>query len=152
MKMKTVFYFVPMIIMMVVIFSFSAQPANESSEQSSFIVSLITKTDIGAALARKTDNLELIVRKLAHFSEYGFFAVTVLFGAAHTAINRKRLYPLCECIAFLYACSDEIHQYFVPGRSMAFTDVCIDSAGALFWLVIVYFVMKLINRRTRKRN
>ena len=31
----------------------------------------------------------------------------------------------------LYAVTDEIHQYFVPGRSCEFRDICIDSAGVL---------------------
>ena len=40
--------------------------------------------------------------------------------------------------AFLYACSDEFHQSFVPGRGPAFKDVMIDSTGALVGLTIIY--------------
>ena len=34
----------------------------------------------------------------------------------------------------LYACTDEFHQSFVPGRVAAVHDVLIDSAGA--WLAL----------------
>lgn len=34
-----------------------------------------------------------------------------------------------EIFCALYACSDEFHQYFVPGRSCKFFDVCVDSTG-----------------------
>jgi len=43
---------------------------------------------------------------------------------------------------FLYACSDEIHQLFVPGRSGKFTDVLIDSAGALLAVLLCFLVKK----------
>jgi VanZ family protein len=48
-------------------------------------------------------------------------------------------------IVFLYACSDEYHQSFVPGRTALFSDVCIDTAGGtigLFILFICHFSKK----------
>ena len=37
-----------------------------------------------------------------------------------------------EIFCAFYACTDELHQYFVPGRSCRFFDVCVDSTGAFF--------------------
>ena len=47
-----------------------------------------------------------------------------------------------EAIAFLYACTDEFHQRFTPGRSCQFTDVLIDSAGALIAILIISLIVR----------
>ncbi len=55
--------------------------------------------------------------------------------------------------SFLYACTDEIHQIFVPGRSAQFRDVLIDTLGASFGATITYLTIKLfakVKARTRK--
>ena len=43
---------------------------------------------------------------------------------------------------FLYACSDEFHQLFIPGRSGQFIDILIDTSGALIMLLIIYLWQK----------
>lgn len=42
-------------------------------------------------------------------------------------------------ISVLYGLLDELHQYFVPGRSSAFSDVLLDSIG-IFSAFIIYFI------------
>jgi VanZ family protein len=42
-------------------------------------------------------------------------------------------------LCFLYACSDEIHQLYVPGRSGNIKDVFVDSIGISLVLVVYYF-------------
>ena len=56
-------------------------------------------------------------------------------------------------LSFLYACTDEIHQIFVPGRSAQFRDILIDTLGASFGATITYLTIKFfakIKARTRK--
>jgi VanZ family protein len=60
--------------------------------------------------------------KVAHALLYGGLAVLVL-----RATQRPVLSLL---ITFLYGVSDEVHQYFVPGRSMSIADGIADLAGA----------------------
>ena len=54
-------------------------------------------------------------------------------------------YPLTMSIlfSFLYACTDELHQIFVPGRSAQFRDILIDTLGASFGATITYLTIKL---------
>ena len=54
-------------------------------------------------------------------------------------------YPLTMSIlfSFLYACTDELHQIFVPGRSAQFQDILIDTLGASFGATITYLTIKL---------
>ena len=49
-------------------------------------------------------------------------------------------------LSVLYACTDEIHQTFVPGRAGMLTDVLIDGGGALIGLGAVRFFRHLIRR------
>lgn len=60
--------------------------------------------------------------------------------------DRKRLL-LSIFLAFLYACTDETHQLFVPGRSGEFKDVCIDTCGAFIGALIVYTIFKISKRK-----
>ena len=57
-------------------------------------------------------------------------------------------------LCFFYACTDEFHQLFVPGRSGEFTDVCLDTVGATFGIllvmIIVWIVEKIKNRNSNK--
>ena len=58
-----------------------------------------------------------------------------------------------EIFCALYACSDEFHQYFVPGRSCKFFDVCVDSTGAFFGALLFWGIFHLRKqKRERKRQ
>ncbi len=50
-------------------------------------------------------------------------------------------------IATLYAVSDEVHQYFIPGRSCQVGDVMIDSAGACVGVMVVMGIVHLLGRK-----
>lgn len=73
------------------------------------------------------------VDKVAHFIEYG-----VLGFLWSRALKSKQEMPKAALIAFvitfLYAVSDEIHQYFVPNRNASVYDVIADGLGG--WLGI----------------
>ncbi|HBN07700.1 MAG TPA: teicoplanin resistance protein VanZ [Cyanobacteria bacterium UBA8530] len=76
------------------------------------------------------DSLHFLIRKLAHFSEY--FLLFFLWRW-----NLKSSF-LSLFLAIAYACTDEIHQAFIPHRAGAPEDVLIDAAGALTaWLFFI---------------
>jgi VanZ family protein len=89
--------------------------------------------------------LRKLLRKLAHMSEY--IVLTVLLIRAlqmHTA-RKAHVLLLAALVAILFACSDEWHQTFVPGREGSLRDVGIDAlgiAGVSIWL------RSLMNRET----
>ncbi|PIR18892.1 MAG: teicoplanin resistance protein VanZ [Elusimicrobia bacterium CG11_big_fil_rev_8_21_14_0_20_64_6] len=68
------------------------------------------------------------LRKAAHMAEYA-----ILWALARRAMGDG--WGLVFSV--LYAMSDEYHQSFVGGRHGAWTDVLIDSAGALLALTSV---------------
>ncbi len=64
---------------------------------------------------------DLILRKIAHLSEYAILGALLL-----RAIQR----PAVAIFAGgLYAVTDEVHQHFVRGRHAAWYDVLIDTIG-----------------------
>ncbi len=77
-----------------------------------------------------------VIRKLAHFTEYFILGVLVIFTLREYGI--KNVYvPIIVCI--LYACSDEIHQLFIPGRTGSWKDTLIDSGGSLSSILLLYY-------------
>lgn len=76
----------------------------------------------GPSFPRK-DKLEHVV----YFFLTGFFAVRAArFGEGW---SRGRTAVFLVLLAFLWGCSDEIHQSFTPGRDVEIGDVLADTAG-----------------------
>lgn len=125
------------ILWMIFIFVMSSFDATSSSNQSNFIVDIITSIinikDIGL--------LSLIIRKLAHFIEY--FILGILVINFITRYDKKIIIAILLCI--IYATSDEIHQIFVPGRSCQITDIMIDSLGSIMGI----YLYKLITKKCK---
>ena len=128
------------------IFDMSNQPGDISSKQSGLVLKLFQV--IGIDLNKELGELAtFIVRKAAHFTEYFIlYLLTVNVIKYYFGIKRAILYALIFSI--FYACTDEIHQYFIPGRSMAFKDVLIDSSGALLAMIITIISIKMnVNKK-----
>lgn len=140
-KHKKKIAWVLLIIWMIVIFLMSHQPGEISSSQSDLLLKFFSF--IGIELNDYFGELAtFIVRKTAHFSEY-----MILFFLAYNVlknyINTRKRRLLLIVFVFLYACTDEFHQYFIPGRSMAFKDVLIDTSGGLGGYIILTVFEKI---------
>jgi VanZ family protein len=70
--------------------------------------------------------------KLYHILAYGLLASLIYLARGK---SRARMYPILIpfLIAFFYGISDEIHQYFVPGRQADVFDALADAAGGFFF-------------------
>jgi VanZ family protein len=82
---------------------------------------------------------DLVLRKLAHATEYGLLAALLL-----RALTRPWTSFL---VALAYAVSDEFHQHFVRGRAGTPRDVAVDAAGALFGLAVFSYVKRRFAHR-----
>jgi len=83
------------------------------------------------------------VRKLAHLTEYGVFALLLDRGfrlGSSIAPSRAPLAALV--VAALYSLSDEAHQSFVASRGASLEDSAIDTVGA----AIVATLLALLRR------
>ncbi|MEK7307815.1 MAG: VanZ family protein [Nitrospirota bacterium] len=81
---------------------------------------------------------DFFLRKAAHITEY--FIFTFLLYRAFSgsfSINPLRLFMYPAVLSFLYAVSDEIHQYFILGRNCAAQDVLIDGLGIIGFCIFI---------------
>ena len=135
-----------MIVIMVLIFVFSAMQGDESSETSGIFLKAIEKLYEEVTHRGLTeialDNIHHIIRKCAHFTEYAALGASVMYAIWDKWRVHKAPIVFPELIAMLYATTDEIHQYFVPGRYGTWTDVLIDSTGALAGIIIYWLIYR----------
>lgn len=143
---------------MFIIFLFSSQNSDESSDTSEKITQIVVKACIPdyneiSTIKKKEiiSTIHIFIRKAAHFSIFGLlgFLVSCSFGKRRL-ISKKTLHSVIIC--FAYACSDEIHQSFIPGRSCQFTDVLIDLSGSICGIFFSIFCIYLINRIQNKNS
>ena len=135
---------------MIVIFMFSNQPSDTSSKYSNgftrnlvvFINKLQNKTLSEKELNLKIDKYHIVIRKLAHLTEYLILGILVMNLLINYNIELKRLLLISLIICILYACSDEIHQLFIKGRSGQPLDVLIDTIGSTLGIAIYYIINK----------
>ncbi len=164
---------------LVFIFSNSLKSASDSTEDSNFVLGILSK--LFPAIT------ETVVRKLAHFSE--FAVLGALSGATFLVLWRRRVLltgqkeqnvlpandaraeksapvrqnnrlVLCFCgflplFGLLAALTDETLQYFSPGRAPMVSDVWIDAGGYAAGLVVVaaiWLIATTMATRSRNRN
>lgn len=127
---------------MMLIFIMSSFNSVESGNQSNFIVNLI----VDVFNIDNIDLLSLIIRKLAHFTEY--FILGILVYNLISSYNKRTYMALIICI--LYAISDEVHQIFVPGRSCQMYDILIDSLGSLVGIFLIFVCNKILGIGKKK--
>lgn len=136
------------------IFWFSAQPSDESEDMSlaagklagQILVPEYEEWTQGRqlAFARKID---FPVRKLAHATEYAILGSLLAVMYPSYGLDGRRWILISLLSAAAYACTDEFHQLFVPGRAGRVMDVLIDSTGALAGICVVWMIRRRYIRR-----
>ena len=106
--------------------------------------------DSEEAIIAAAESINHIVRKIAHFTEYMVLCILLIIGLWVNDIRGRRMYIRAVIITAVYACTDEFHQIFIPGRYGGVTDVLLDTAGAVFGCVVVSFILRHINKRQSK--
>lgn len=92
--------------------------------------------------------VEFLIRKASHFVGYGL--VGTLFFLFYRKLKWRFAAFWGLLTVFLIACADEIRQAFSPGRTGVFSDVLLDSAGALFFITMTMLALSLVERFKNK--
>ena len=140
-----------------IIFSFSLQPAEVSSEVSSgfgkkllevFAPELLDELEnmSGEQLGLMHD----LLRKGAHFTEYFVLGVLVMLTLLQTFFKKKA--AMGTGVSMLVASVDEIIQLFVPGRCGQVTDVLLDTIGAGVGIAVAYLMVRWLYLKLRKNK
>ena len=152
-KKKEMIYYILVVLWMGVIFFLSSRNAPTSEVESKSITNIIvdvTNSEVTGneryLLVKKVNH---IVRKCAHFTEYLILGLLVYLAIKNSSLNIKHKYVVTVLICFLYACSDEFHQYFIDGRSAQFTDVLIDTMGGFTFIVLNVLKNKILIKKNK---
>lgn len=123
--MKRVIKALLLISWLILIFFFSSQNADASSELSNGLLALFFKD------LPEDSVLYLLIRKLAHFFLFFILALIVDTNAKEYFRNH---YLISLIVVIIYCVSDEIHQSFVPGRECMIIDMLIDTCAGIIAL------------------
>lgn len=156
-ELKRLFFIFLALLWMIVIFYYSSKTAVESTQDSMAVGMAIGRLFVAdydelpeSEQYNIAKSIEHPIRKTAHAMEYAVLGLFLTFGLY---VNKKytlKRYYMCRNLlcpwmfATFYACTDEFHQLFVPGRSGQISDVCIDSGGALFGVLCGVILMLMI--------
>lgn len=121
MKKLRIIFIILSITWMVVVFLFSNEPSDESKNTSSFVTKIIANIIYGdnlpeKELTLKIQELDPIIRKLAHYTLYAIGGFLICSVISTYDISIKRNILISQGIGSIYAITDEIHQYFIPRK------------------------------------
>lgn len=143
--------FLPTIFMLCIIFSFSGQKGDASSQLSHGITYKIVELE-GKIIKEKFDTnmieqkveeIHFYVRKIGHVTEFFLLGLAMTIPCFVYQIKGKKFIFIPIIFAIICAGLDEFHQLFISGREAALRDVFIDSIGIIFAVFCVQLGKKL---------
>lgn len=151
--MKKVINIILIILWMGLIFVLSNDTAEESSKKSDGLIVRCVQDIIKRDLSTKEKEKVLKylvkpVRKSAHFFLYFVLGILIINLFKSFELFNYKTILLAILLCFLYACSDEIHQLFIKGRSCEVRDILIDTIGSLSGISVYYLFSKISVRKT----
>lgn len=147
-KMKRYVRWIPVVIVMSIIFYFSHAPAVISSQTSaattSTMLGLFKKWfGVNPFSQIMANSLEVIIRQVAHVVEFMLLAMTFYYAYYSQVKSRKRMIWITLFFSIGYAVTDEIHQIFIPGRAAELVDIITDACGAAVGIICCVIIQKL---------
>lgn len=119
------------IIWLLVIFLFSNQDGSTSTSLTNGILEKYL-------FFVDSDIFFMIIRKMAHITEYFILGILVLNFINEFKIDKKIVVSILIC--FILASFDELHQLFIPDRTGCLLDVFIDMIGASLGILILSLI------------
>ncbi len=86
--------------------------------------------------------------KFLHILEYAVLGFLFMRAYLNTAGREFRLRGVFTTVffAFLFGCSDEYHQLYVPNRVVSLGDILADTTGgfigSIFYLIVLYVISR----------
>jgi VanZ family protein len=130
-------YWIPAIFVALLISTFSTHYF--SSEQTGHLIIPVLRWFFPHASSHSIHLLHVLIRKMAHVTEFAIFSITVFHGIRGKLTGWRLGWAMATLlIAVAYAGLDEWHQSFVPLREARVRDVAIDAFGALLAQSLVW--------------
>ena len=133
---------------MTLIFLLSSEDGDKSGKTSTNIATEISEIIAPSKPAKETEKIvqdnQKTIRKSAHVLMYmvlGVLAASLVENALDTSLKNK--FVLSSSFSVFYAATDELHQFFVKGRSGLAEDLCLDATAILVSVALVLIAVKL---------
>ena len=140
--------------LMALIFALSAQPGAQSASLSNAALEAVQGSGADVLLPQWFDARAYAnIRKWAHIYLYAALGVSMA-ATVHLWVRRRLPVQMTAAAALclLYAASDELHQFFVPGRAAQLYDVCVDSLGLVPGIAAVWLFLHWRARRRQTKQ
>ena len=130
-----------LILWMICVFLLSQQNGEQSGGLSKKVAMFICFGNIESA-----ENIEPMIRKVAHMTEFGIGAM-IFYGLLSTYRQIPLKIKIGATIAFIVVCSglDEFHQSFIDSRNASYVDVAIDIFGGALGTGACYLLGNIIS-------
>ncbi len=129
-----IYYYIPVIIYVAVIYLFSS-----------------VTIDVGKIPVVNSD-------KFMHILEYSLLGLLFMRAYLNTAGKDYKIRGMFTTVffTFLFGCSDEYHQLFVPNRVVSLGDILADTIGgfigSIFYLIVLYAKLRKEKRGEQDNN
>lgn len=155
--MKRIILGILLIIWAGTIFMFSHQGGEQSSNTSQGTVRIVLENIIPNHLTEYEkeeiiQKIEPFIRKLAHYAVYIIGGILIYSFMNTFSMTMKRSFLFSQIIGTGYAITDELHQYFIPGRSAQISDILLDAFGVLTGIIMMILLQALYNKIKNKKS
>lgn len=159
-KCKILLYFLPALLLTSAIFWFSSKDIETSNAQSGQVTEKVAvmlgsnESDIEAnnTPLMPLDILNLYVRSLAHVLEFGVLGLLIILGCMGAKFSAKQLFHTTWIWGVSTAFTDEIIQYFTPGRTCDIGDITKDIIGVFLALLFSYILIKIYQAYKQRKS
>lgn len=149
-KRRRVLWFCLMVFVMVVIFVFSGQDGESSSEVSSLAERVLVFLRIDWLVTPGiVHGISVGVRKWAHIYVYMALGITSSMWLGTWPFAFWKRGGIAALICCVYSATDEFHQTFVPGRCGTWKDMIYDGSGWAAGILLI-LTAAAVYRRVRK--
>lgn len=135
---------------MAIVLFFSSQGGGASNHLSQRVAyRIMAVMEQSGDEAHNLFQVNLIIRKLAHFSEYLLLGVFLAVALTNRLGRARYGVPLAGVLGIAFAFGDEWFQSGSPGRTQSIFDVMVDTAGVTVGLVAFCIVIIGVRRGHR---
>ena len=150
-RLRLLLYGLLLLLVMLLIFYMSGRSGPDSQLMSDHFSDSLLGRFLARILPKLTDDVKTSIRKYAHIFEFFLLGINsfLFFHELFWVKDRRRIKSALTASvwSFLYACSDEWHQTFVPERAGRITDLRFDAAGFLFGIALLYAIVWMRHKR-----
>ena len=90
--------------------------------------------------------MDLLAKKGGHLLGYALLGAAYAYACKRDGLIVRSKVILSGILIVLYACIDEWHQSFIPGRNPSFLDIGIDIIGGFLGIVLLTWLSRFLRK------